>query len=256
MRDRDFDGLGDRDILAMLHQHLVVKYKLGEDKEQNKMLLESKGYVFGDELIGQVLHGRFVEIADLTNRQNLSVDNYITTRQKVDTHRHGIYLLHSVDSIKTAIGIPTAKVKVILERLFRKSKKRRFKLIDTPTLEFYAFVINNAKLLRNEFREITSNVELQKELIRNPKTSEFHIPELDFFKYDPGVKDEVDYLNNAYKDYTSGFATSLVRSTSEMLFEQYCETRDDIEWVYKNGDSGQQYFSIVYVDGIQHQWLF
>ena len=256
MRDLDFDGLGDRDILAMLHQHLVVKYKLGEDKEQNKMLLESKGYVFGDELIGQVLHGRFVEIADLTNRQNLSIDNYITTRQKVDTHRHGIYLLHSVDSIKTAIGIPTAKVKVILERLFRKSKKRRFKLIDMPTLEFYAFVINNAKLLRNEFREITSNVELQKELIRNPKTSEFHIPEQDFFKYDPGVKDEVDYLNNAYKDYTSGFATSLVRSTSEMLFEQYCETRDDIEWVYKNGDSGQQYFSIVYVDGIQHQWLF
>ena len=256
MRDLDFDGLGDRDILAMLHQHLVVKYKLGEDKEQNKMLLESKGYVFGDELIGQVLHGRFVEIADLTNRQNLSVDNYITTRQKVDTHRHGIYLLHGVDSIKTSIGIPTAKVKVILERLFRKSKKRRFKLIDMPTLEFYAFVINNAKLLRNEFREITSNVELQKELIRNPKTSEFHIPEQDFFKYDPGVKDEVNYLNNAYKDYTSGFATSLVRSTSEMLFEQYCETRDDIEWVYKNGDSGQQYFSIVYVDGIQHQWLF
>ena len=41
-----------------------------------------------------------------------------------------------------------------------------------------------------------------------------------------------------------------------MLFVQYCETRDDIEWVYKNGDKGQQYFSIVYVDGIQHQWLF
>ena len=42
-----------------------------------------------------------------------------------------------------------------------------------------------------------------------------------------------------------------------MLFEQYCERPDnDIEWVYKNGDTGQQYFSIVYVDGIQKQWLF
>ena len=41
-----------------------------------------------------------------------------------------------------------------------------------------------------------------------------------------------------------------------MLFEQHCEGRDDIEWVYKNGDTGQQYFSIVYVDGIQKQWLF
>lgn len=29
-----------------------------------------------------------------------------------------------------------------------------------------------------------------------------------------------------------------------------------IEWVYKNGDTGQQYFSIVYIDALQHQWLF
>lgn len=69
-------------------------------------------------------------------------------------------------------------------------------------------------------------------------------------------KEEIEYLSNAYQEYTSGFATSLVRSTSEQLFEQYCEGRDDIEWVYKNGDTGQQYFSIVYLDALQHQWLF
>ena len=69
-------------------------------------------------------------------------------------------------------------------------------------------------------------------------------------------KEEIEYLSNAYQEHTSGFATSLVRSTSEQLFEQYCEGRDDIEWVYKNGDTGQQYFSIVYLDALQHQWLF
>ena len=84
----------------------------------------------------------------------------------------------------------------------------------------------------------------------------FYIPEQDFFKYDSGVKDEVEYLNNAYQEYTSGYATSLVRSTCEMLFEQYCEGRDDIDWVYKNGDTGQQYFSIVYANGIEKQKLF
>lgn len=40
-----------------------------------------------------------------------------------------------------------------------------------------------------------------------------------------------------------------------MLFEQHCEGHDDIDWVYKSGDTGQQYFSIVYIDGIQNQWL-
>ena len=92
--------------------------------------------------------------------------------------------------------------------------------------------------------------------VLKPKTTVFHIPEQDFFKYDPNVKNEVEYLSNAYHDYTSGFATSVVRSTSEMLFEQHCEKREDIECVYKNGDSGQQYFSIVYIDGLRHQWLF
>lgn len=256
MRDLDFNGLGERDILAMLHQHLVVKYKLCNDKAQNRMILQGNGYIFGNELINKVLYGKFVSIESLTDKSRLSIDNYRTTRSRVNTHKNGLQLLHSIDSIKTVIGIPTTKVKVILERLFRKSNKRKYKLVELPTDEFYAFVINNAHKLRGEFREITANISVQEEFVGNPKTTVFHIPEQDFFKYDPGVKSEIEYLNNAYKDYTSGFATSLVRSTSEMLFEQYCETRDDIEWVYKNGDTGQQYFSIVYVDGIRHQWLF
>lgn len=256
VRDMDFDGLGERDILAMLHQHLIDKYKLGDDKEQNTNILQSAGYIFGEDIINQVLYGEFVRISNLTDKNSLNETNYHTTLQKVDTHKNGLQLLHSMDSIKKSVGIPTAKVKVILERLFRQSKKRKYKLVELNTKEFYAFVINNSHKLREEFRDVTSNIGRQAELVKNPKTSLFHIPEQDFFRYDPNVKSETDYLNNAYKEYTSGFATSLVRSTSEMLFEQYCETRDDIEWVYKNGDTGQQYFSVVYVDGVQHQWLF
>ena len=66
----------------------------------------------------------------------------------------------------------------------------------------------------------------------------------------------MEYLTNAYHEYTSSFATSVVRSTCELLFEKHCEGRADIEWIYKNDDVGQQYFSIVSVDGIQKQWLF
>ncbi|MDE6427211.1 MAG: DEAD/DEAH box helicase family protein [Ruminococcus sp.] len=256
VRDMDFDGLGERNILAMLHQHLIDKYKLGDDKGQNQKILQSTGYIFGEDIINKVLYGEFVRISNLTDKNNLNETNYHTTLQKADTHKNGLQLLHSIDSIKKAVGIPTAKVKVILERLFRQSKKRKYKLIELNTKEFYAFVINNSHKLREEFRNITSDIGRQAEFIKNPKTSVFHIPEQNFFRYDPNVKAETDYLSNAYKEYTSGFATSLVRSTSEMLFEQYCETRDDIEWVYKNGDTGQQYFSIVYVDGVQHQWLF
>ena len=152
--------------------------------------------------------------------------------------------------------MPTAKVKTILERLFRKGINTKKKLLSLNTAEFYAFIINNEHLLKEEFRKAASGLAKQESLGRLPKTAIFHIPEQDFFKYDSGVKEEIEYLSNAYLEYTSGYATSVVRSTSEMLFEQYCESRNDIEWVYKNGDSGQQYFSIVYMNGLENQSLF
>lgn len=251
VRDLDFDGLGEREVLIKIHEALVKKYNLGSDKKMNKMLLSDAGYVFGTDIHGQALQGEFVRTSALADSHS-----YITTHKRVDTHKHGIQLMHSIDAIKSSIGMAQNKVKTILERLFRKGGNPSKKLIALETHEFYAFVINNQHKLKEEFRAVTAQMAVQLTMTLQPKKSPFRIPEQDFFKYDPGVKNEVEYLSNAYHEYTSGFATSVVRSTCEMLFEQHCEGRDDIEWVYKNGDTGQQYFSIVYVDGIQKQWLF
>jgi len=249
-RDLDFNGLGEREVLDRIYDAFVEKYHLGTDKQRNRMILGGNGYDIGDEIRGKALHGVFVRTETVTE-----ATTYYGTRKRVDTHKHGMQLLHSTDAIKTAIGLSTGKVKTILERLFRKGGNPKKKLLSLNTAEFYAFVINNESTLRDEFRTITAGMS-QQGTFPFTKTGVFHIPEQDFFKYDPGVKDEIEYLSNAYEEYTSGYATSLVRSTSEQLFEQYCEARDDIEWVYKNGDTGQQYFSIVYLDGLQHQWLF
>lgn len=251
VRDLDFDGLGEREVLIKIHEALVKKYNLGSDKKMNKMLLSDAGYVFGTDIHGQALQGEFVRTSALADSHS-----YITTHKRVDTHKHGIQLMHSIDAIKSSIGMAQNKVKTILERLFRKGGNPSKKLIALETPEFYAFVINNQHKLKEEFRAVTAQMAVQLTMTLQPKKSPFRIPEQDFFKYDPGVKNEVEYLSNAYHEYTSGFATSVVRSTCEMLFEQHCEGCDDIEWVYKNGDTGQQYFSIVYVDGIQKQWLF
>jgi len=251
IRDLDFDGLGEREVLVKIHEALVKKYNLGSDKKMNKMLLADAGYVFGTDIHGQALQGEFVRTSAIADSHS-----FITTHKRVDTHKHGIQLMHSIDAIKSSIGMAQNKVKTILERLFRKGGNPTRKLIALETAEFYAFVINNQHKLKEEFRAVTAQMAVQMTLTLQPKKSPFRIPEQDFFKYDPGVKNEVEYLSNAYHEYTSGFATSVVRSTCEMLFEQHCEGRDDIEWVYKNGDTGQQYFSIVYVDGIQKQWLF
>ena len=240
-RDLEYDGLGEREVLDRIYNAFLSKYHLDNNKTENKKKLEEFGYKFDSSILGKVLHGQFVK-----TEMVIDGSDYYRTRRKVDTHNHGILLLHSVDSIKTAVGMSTGKVRTILERLFRKGTKTNRKLLSLETADFYAFVINNERLLREMFRSETARLSSQLSIKLEPKTSAFKIPEQDFYKYDPGVKDEIEYLSNAYKD----------RSTSEMLFEQYCESQNDIDWVYKNGDCGQQYFSIVYLDGFDHQWLF
>lgn len=277
-KNLEIDSLGEREVIARIHDALCRKYHLfgtdGSAKNlgqlaQNRQILQGHGYQFGNEMIGRMLHGQFARTGAVADADAAA---FYRTRQRVNTTVHGIRLLHEIDRIKTIVGMPTGKVKSILERLFRKGvgghtgadyrgskrsgKPRKYQILALETVEFYAFVVNNAPLLREEFREVTSKMETQISLQLNPRTSAFKIPEQDFFKYDPGVKGEVDYLTNAYREYTSGYATTVTRSTCEMLFERYCEGRDDIEWVYKNGDAGQQYFSIVYVDALQNQRLF
>lgn len=251
LRDRDLSMMGSKEVMIKVYDHFVSKYKLTKDKKQNKILLEEAGYIFGDSLLGTTIHGKFVH----TEAVGTSTASTIQTKSRVDTHKHGIYLLHSTDEIKKVVGLSTAETKVILERLFRKNKNQNNKLINLETAEFYAFVINNEKVLKEDFREIGAKM-MDQLPIKMLKTASFHIPVEDFFKYDPAAKRVIDYLSNAYEGYTSEFNTKLIRSTPEQLFEQYCEKNNDVDWVYKNGDTGQQYFSIVYVDGYNKQWLF
>ncbi len=253
LRDLDFDKLGERDVLDKIYKYFVSTYKLTSDLKDNKSRLEASGYVFGDVIFGRALKGKFAKTGEL---MLASPEAFMNTKKKVNTHQHGIELLHSIDEIKTIVSMTSNNVKTILERLFREEKNKKNKIVSLPTADFYAFVVNNVHKLKEEFRFVTADMAKQGTLILNPKTIEFHIPEQDFFRYDPGVKKEIEYLTNAYKDYTSGFATTVIRSTSEMLFEKWCEKQNDIDWVYKNGDTGQQYFSIVYIDGLQNQWLF
>lgn len=254
LRDLDFGSMGERDVLNKIYDFLVKKYNLGENKKQNADILHDAGYLISDVLVGQVIQGKYVRTEAVAS-ENVE---HLTTLRKVDTNIHGIYLLHTTDELKKILGLTTAKTKLVLERLFRKGLNQNKKICSFDTKEFYAFVINNEKKLKEEFRTITADMIKQPGFKIFKKTATFSIPEQDFYKYDPTVKREIEFLSNAYNGYTSGFNTTngRIRSKNEQLFEQYCERANDIDWVYKNGDSGQQYFSIVYIDGLMKQWLF
>lgn len=261
MRNLDIDiGIGEREMLKKVYEHFKGKYRLSGKTKENMLILESAGYNFSHEIDSKIIQGVFRTTNDLSGAKE---SKKIEIKTKINTHTHGIYLMHAVDGIKTITSIPAKRVTKILQRLFRKGNSRKsYKLISLDVSDFYAFVINNASLLKQEFREIMA--EENKQLLLNPeifvgeaKTAVFTIPEMELYKYSTVKKVRV-MKKNAYADYTNEFVTSEARkSTPERLFENYCERVDDIEWLYKNGDAGRQYLSIVYKDGFTgKQWLF
>ena len=253
MRDLDFDGLGERETLEKVYDYFKKSYKLGSDKNINRENLEAGGYDFSHEIDSKILQGVFRTTESLAQG---STDNRIKVKTTVNTHTHGIYLLHSVDEIKKATGMQSQKVKNILRRMFSKGKKKKYKLIELENSDFYAFVINNVKQLKIDFKKVTSQMGgTQLSLKLEPKVTQFCIPEMEVYKFSE-VKHRTLMRMNAYREYTNEFVTDKTRSLPERLFERYCENNDKVEWVYKNGDTGQQYLSIVYMDGISKQWLF
>lgn len=254
LRNLDFDGLGERETLIKVYDYFKETYHLGDDKRVNRENLEAGGYNFDHEIDSKVLRGIFRTTEDLANGLN---KNNVNVKTAVNTHSHGIYLLHSVDEIKKVTGMQSQKVKNILRRMFSKGKKTKYKFISLDNSDFYAFVINNAKKLKIDFKTVTTQMGgEQMTFALQAKTASFHIPEMEVYKYSE-VKNRAILRLNAYKEYTNEFITDKTRSKPERLFERYCETKKEkIEWVYKNGDTGQQYFSIVYLDGLLKQWLF
>ena len=66
------------------------------------------------------------------------------------------------------------------------------------------------------------------------------------------MKDTEIYEKSVYLNYPS----STIKSNSEVLFEEYCNQSDFVKWYYKNGEKSPNYFSLVYVDAINHKWHF
>lgn len=254
LRNLDFDGLGERETLIKVYEYFKKTYNLGSNKQVNKENLEASGYNFNHEIDSKILQGLFKTTDEMVS--GLGKHN-VNVKTAINTHSHGIYLLHSIDGIKTATGMQAQKVKSILRRLFSKGKKTKYKFIALENRDFYAFVINNAKKLKIDFKTVTTQMgNNQMAFVLQPKTATFHIPEMETYKYSE-VKNRTFLQLNAYKEYTNEFITDKTRSLPERLFERYCEgKKDKIEWVYKNGDTGQQYLSIVYLDGLLKQWLF
>lgn len=231
-------------LLKIAHAFLTQKYSLTSNFSANRSALEVKGsYRFEENILYNAQQGIMI----VTDNHNNVHD--LTLSRKLSTHSDGRLFHHCVGEIADAAGVKYDSMVIILRRLFDEGVKYSNKLLNLPTKHLYAFVINNKALLVSDFKESSSS-SIQSVISTTQKnTAEFTIPQECIIQYAPTSYKECK--RNVYDGYLLSRAG---KSEVELEFEKWCEKNSD--WFYKNGDKGNDYFSILYTNDYGKQKLF
>lgn len=247
--DNKFDGFDERETFNILHNYYVEKYKLTNNYKNNITILEANHYSFKTTIDNNIVKDKIIKL----NSNEISKAQRINVSSEVTTNKNGLELRNTINEISSKIGMRYDRTRLMLERLFFKGKLFNKKFINLSLIEFYAFIINNEALIKEDFKEAVSQKARQSKLNLNElQFINWKIPEKDYIKYDPKMKDTEIYEKSVYLNYPS----STIKSNSEVLFEEYCNQSDFVKWYYKNGEKSPNYFSLVYVDAINHKWHF
>lgn len=239
--------------LKAVGDYLQFKYKLTGDKSKNKKVLEANGYIFKDEIRRTTYSGDAKTQHDLKNVKNM---NEVAVWESIRTHKHGREFHHEIGEIGAGCALPYDDARQIVFRVFGSKPDDIHKKVRIVGKELYSFVINNSQRIKEDFLQaMTSTLNLTTP--ENPiAEKEFRFPQEFLCAFDTKARNQDPFLKNVYKDYLSSAATARTRSKGEVKFERWCEKTPQVEWWYRNGDKGDEFFSIVYEDNSGHQRLF
>lgn len=239
--------------------HFEKKYALtaGRNFEGNQKLLAKNGYIFSDKIVVSAKIGQ-TETLDAGKMNKLYDSNFAIP---LNTHTHGRQFHHEIGILSTEVSLKYEKMNAVFRRVFYKNPKvasRKYSLLNLETRELYAFVINNAALLKTDFHEAITELgnSTQATLTFEPSEiieKDFHIPQVCLFTFDGSDKAQKVYSKNVYADYRE---SAEVRSMPERKFEEFCENSPFVHWFYKNGDKGTDFYSVAYKDGSGKMRLF
>lgn len=228
----------EKAILQNLYEGLKKDWRLSDNFDINRKTVENRGLTIQRTIKTTYKQGRFdtVEHSDCLQ----DIERFV----EVDYRGNRLDLLHVFHELDRVIHLSVSKVEAILKRFFLKNgRPKKEALLQLDAQEWTAFILNNWRLLREEFRKIDIEKSIVLDL-ENLQQNDFTIPLEERYTYNPKIEAET-VRTSAYEGYTT--ASIAVRpSLVERLFERYLENRDDVDFVYKNGDKGTQYFSLAF----------
>ena len=235
--------------LNAVADYFTEKYKTGNNLEKNAVRLQAAGFSLDNDIIRHTISG---ETATLDFEAGSM--NKIELTEPLDTHKHGREYHQRIGKIGLEISMEYSFMNTIIRKLFDRKFSFNRKILALEPRHVYAFVLNNYDLLRHIIREAMAAEMRQGAIdLKTVSKAAFHIPQSCLFTYDGSAKTQTEMKKNVYQNYLS---SAEIRSSSERKFEKFCEKSDSVEWVYKNGDKGSEYLSIVYEDNSEKQKNF
>ena len=236
--------------LRVFSSHFKTKYNLSGKLLENKTKLQACGFNFNQDIVDYTKSGSVSKL----EKEQIDDLNAIAVHAELNTSKHGRDYHHCVSEIGLKVTLDYSRINTVVRKLFLKDLRSDYKVLGLEVRELYAFVINNKERLIAEIREAMSSTILQQSLkVNNITEKPISFPLEFLFTYDGTAKAQTELTKNVYKGY---LASAEKRSASEKLFEKFCENNNNIDWFYKNGDKGAEYFSIVYEDNLGKQKSF
>lgn len=236
--------------LRVFSAHFKNKYNLSGRLSENKTKLQAYGFDFKQDIVDYTKSGSISKL----EKAKIDELNAIAIHEELNTSKHGRAYHHCVSEIGLKVTLDYSRINTVIRKLFLKDLRSDYKILGLEIRELYSFVINNKDRLITEIKDAMSSTMLQQSFkMNNVSEKPLGFPLELLFTYDGTAKVQNELTKNVYKGY---LVSAEKRSASEKLFEKYCESSDKIDWFYKNGDKGAEYFSIVYEDNLGKQKSF
>lgn len=242
-------------VIEVVRKAFLNTCDLNKDGRLDKKELEkSKGYIFGTKLRTEAIEG-----VARTTHDMMKLNTRFAGEHQINTHDDGFIIRDAKRRIARAMGIDENISNNALRILFgpmdmqmsllseeEQEFERANKLIEDMSLrEYNAFLVNNRDRLVEVFSQV-SEEEIADIVETDILVSDWGIPPYQYYKQHKKVPSTAFLNKNVFEGYGNNILIHPNRTVSEIEFERWCETYDEVEWVYKNGDKGEDFFSLVY----------
>lgn len=214
----------------------------------------SKGYVFGTKLKTTAIEG-----VARTTHDMMKLNTIFGGEHQINNHDDGFIIRDAKRRIARAIGVDENISNNALRILFGpkdmqmsllSQEERNFEhehklLADMTLREYNAFLVNNRDKLIEVFIEISEN-KIGDIRETDVLTSDWGIPPYQYYRQHKKMPATALMTKNVFDNYGNNILIHPNRTVTEIEFERWCEGYDAVKHIYKNGDKGDEYFSIIY----------